>query len=93
MPFVSDRDPSSRLANEYVPAADSKALALNITGSYAFVIGQQNEEAAKSAALEQCQKRADAVQSPRKCELYAVGNTMVYPHGKPPVPPPAVDQA
>jgi hypothetical protein len=46
-----------------------------------------DHKAAKSAALDQCQKRADAVQSPRRCELYAVGNTTVYPHGKPPLPP------
>jgi hypothetical protein len=26
-------------------------------------------------------------QSPRKCEIYAIGNTVVYPHGRPPVPP------
>jgi len=62
-------------------------MALNITGSYAFAVGQQNEEAAKGAAVEQCQKKADDIQSPRKCELYAVGNTIVYPHGKPPLPP------
>ncbi len=37
--------------------------------------------------MEQCQKRADAAQSPRKCELYAVGDTVVYAHGKPPMPP------
>jgi len=30
--------------------------------------------------------RRDAIQSPRKCELYAVGNSVVYAHGKPPVP-------
>jgi class 3 adenylate cyclase len=86
VPFVSDRTRST-LANEYVSADDTKALALNITGSYAFAIGQQNEETAKGAAIEQCQKKADAIQSPRKCELYAVGNTIVYPHGKPPLPP------
>jgi class 3 adenylate cyclase len=86
VPFVSDRSRGT-LANEYASAADTKALALNITGSYAFAIGQQNEEAAKGAAIEQCQKKADAIQSPRKCELYAVGNTIVYPHGKPPLPP------
>jgi adenylate cyclase len=86
VPFVSDRSRGT-LANEYVSAADTKALALNITGSYAFAVGQQNEEAAKGAAIEQCQKKADAIQSPRKCELYAVGNTIVYPHGKPPLPP------
>jgi len=86
VPFVSDRTRGT-LANEYVSAADTKALALNITGSYAFAIGQQNEEVAKGAAIEQCQKKADAIQSPRKCELYAVGNTIVYAHGKPPLPP------
>jgi len=86
VPFVSDRS-RGMLANEYVSAADTKAVALNITGSYAFAVGQQNEEAAKGAAVEQCQKKADDIQSPRKCELYAVGNTIVYPHGKPPLPP------
>jgi adenylate cyclase len=86
VPFISDRARTA-LANEYVPAADHKALSLNLGGFSAFVIGQPSEEAAKSAAVDQCQKRADAAQSPRKCELYAVGDTVVYVHGKPPVPP------
>ena len=86
VPFVSERTRTA-LANDYVPAGDFKAFALNIGGFNGFVIRQTSEEAAKSAALEQCQKRADAVQAPRKCELYAVGNAIVYPHGKPPVPP------
>lgn len=46
-----------------------------------------NEEAAKKAALDQCQQRADAVHSPRKCEIYAVGSAVIYPHGRPPLPP------
>jgi adenylate cyclase len=86
VPFVGDRA-RLILANEYTPAADYKAFALNANGTNWFVSGQQSEEAAKSAALEQCQKRADTTQSPRKCEVYAVGNTMVYPHGRPPLPP------
>ena len=85
VPFVGDRTRLT-LANDYAPAADYKALALNTNGVNIFVSGQQNEEAAKSAALDQCQKRADAVVPVRKCELYAVGNTMVYPHGRPPMP-------
>jgi class 3 adenylate cyclase len=85
VPFVANRARVA-LANEYVPAADYKAFAINPVGINAFVIGQQNEEAAKSAALEQCQKHADAL-AQRKCEIYAVGNTVVYPHGRPPVPP------
>ena len=85
VPFVPDRA-RVILANEYVPEADYKAFALNFNGVNAFVAGQPNEEAAKNAALEQCQKRADTSQPVRKCELYAVGNTMVYPHARPPMP-------
>ena len=86
IPFISDKVRAS-LASDYAPAADFKAFSLNIAGFNAFVVGQPSEEAAKSAAVEQCQKRADAAQSPRKCELYAVGDTVVYAHGKPPMPP------
>jgi adenylate cyclase len=86
IPFVSERTKTS-LTNEYVPAGDFKAFALNVGGFSGFVVGQPSEDAAKSAAVEQCQKRADAAQSPRKCEVYAVGDTGVYAHGKPPMPP------
>lgn len=86
VPFVGDRARLA-LANEYAPAADFKAVALNNAGVNAFVAGQPSEEAAKSAAVEQCQKHADAVQSPRKCEVYAVGNTVVSMYGHPPLPP------
>jgi class 3 adenylate cyclase len=86
VPFVSDRV-HLLLANEYVPATDYKAFALTTGGINAFATGLPTEEAARNAALEQCQKRADASQPARKCEIYAVGNTMVYAHGRPPVPP------
>src|SRR5713101_4191150 len=51
VPFVSDRTRLA-LSNEYVPATDHKAFALNVTGTYGFVTAQPNEEAAKSAALD-----------------------------------------
>ena len=86
IPFVSERTKTS-LTNEYVPAGDFKAFALNVGAFSGFVVGQPSEDAAKTAAVEQCQKRADAAQSPRKCEVYAVGDTVVYAHGKPPMPP------
>jgi class 3 adenylate cyclase len=86
VPFVPDRT-RVLLSNEYASAAAYKALALNANGNNYFATGQPNEEAAKNAALEQCQKRADATTVPRKCELYAVGDIMVYPHGRPPAPP------
>lgn len=86
VPFVNARTRHA-LANDYLPAGDYKAFALNLAGINGFVIRQPSEDAAKTAAVEQCQKRADAQQSPRKCELYAVGNTIVYPHANPPLPP------
>jgi adenylate cyclase len=87
VPFVGERV-RGYLAGDYAAAGDNKAFALNIGGFYGSSLNQPNEEAARNAALEQCQKRADAAQSPRRCELYAVGNTVVYTHGRPPMPPP-----
>jgi class 3 adenylate cyclase len=86
VPFIADRT-RLNLANDYVPASDYKALALNINGVNGMSVAQPSEDAAKAAALEQCAKRADAIQSPRKCELYAVGNTVIYQPGPPPMPP------
>jgi adenylate cyclase len=86
VPFVTDKI-RAILANEYVAAAEPKAFALNLNGIIGLSSSQPNEEAAKSAALELCQKHADNVKSPRKCELYAVDSAVIYPHGKPPVPP------
>jgi class 3 adenylate cyclase len=86
IPFVSDKLRAT-VASDYAQAADFKAVALNVGAFNAFVSGQPNEETARSAAVELCQKRADAAQSPRKCELYAVGDTVVYASGRPPMPP------
>ncbi|MGV7215623.1 adenylate/guanylate cyclase domain-containing protein [Bradyrhizobium sp. UFLA05-112] len=86
VPFVSDRV-RGYLGNEYGPAPDYKAFALNIAGFTGAALNQPSEDAARNAAIEQCQKRADTAQSPRRCEIYAVGNNVVYAHGKPPMPP------
>ena len=85
VPFIADRI-RVFLANEYLNATDYKAVALNINGVVSSVSGQPSEEIAKSAALEQCQKRADTSEVKRLCEVYAVGDKIVYPHGRPPVP-------
>jgi class 3 adenylate cyclase len=85
VPFIADRA-RLFLANEYANATDYKAVALNISGVVSSVSSQPSEEIAKSAALEQCQKRADAGEVKRPCEVYAVGDKVVYPHGRPPVP-------
>ncbi|AWL98602.1 adenylate/guanylate cyclase domain-containing protein [Bradyrhizobium amphicarpaeae] len=86
VPFINERV-RSFLAGDYSAAGDYKAFALNVGGFTGSALNQPNEEAARNMAIEQCQKRADAAQSPRRCELYVVGNTIVYAHGKPPMPP------
>lgn len=86
MPFVGERA-RTNLANEYVPGGDFKAFAVSINGIAAFVTGQPSEDAARTAALELCQKRVEAAQYLPKCEIYAVGDKVVYAHGKPPLPP------
>jgi adenylate cyclase len=86
VPFINERI-RNYLAGDYSASGDYKAFALNIGGFTGAALNQPTEEAARNMALEQCQKRADAAQSPRRCELYAVGNDVVYTHGKPPMPP------
>src|ERR1700722_9553567 len=76
IPFIADRA-RAIVRNEYIPAADHKALAIS-SGPIGFITGQANDDTAKSLALDVCQKRADALPQPRKCELYAVGNAVVY---------------
>jgi class 3 adenylate cyclase len=86
IPFIADRA-RAVVRNEYMPAADHKALAIS-SGPIGFITGQANDDTARSLALDVCQKRADALPQPRKCELYAVGNAVVYAGGRPPVPTP-----
>ncbi|PDT89603.1 addiction module protein [Bradyrhizobium sp. Y36] len=86
VPFINERV-RAFLAGDYASSGDYKAFALNVGGFTGSAMNQPTEEAARNMAIEQCQKRADAAQSPRRCELYALGNTVVYAHGKPPMPP------
>ncbi len=85
IPFIPDRAREA-VRSAYLPAADHKALAIS-TAPMGFATGQADDATAESLALDTCQKRADALPQPRKCELYAVGNTVVYTHGRPPMPP------
>jgi adenylate cyclase len=85
IPLVSDRVRAT-IRDEYMGAADHKALAIS-SGPIGLITGQADDDGAKAAALDICQKRADALPQPRKCELYALGNTVVYARGRPPMPP------
>jgi class 3 adenylate cyclase len=85
IPFITDRG-RAVVRDEYMPAANHKALALS-SGPIGLSTGQADDDTAKAAALDMCQKRADALSLQRKCELYAVGDTVVYARGRPPMPP------
>jgi class 3 adenylate cyclase len=85
IPFVPDRARTA-VRDAYGPAADHKALAIS-TGPLGFSTGQADDATAEAAALDTCQKRADALSQPRKCEIYAIGDTVVYAHARPPMPP------
>lgn len=85
IPFIPDRV-RAVIRNEYLTAADHKALAIS-SGPIGISTAQADDDTAKTAALELCQQRADASPQPRKCELYAVGDTVVYARGRPPLPP------
>ncbi len=85
IPFIPDRAREA-IRNAYLPAADHKALAIS-TAPIGFSTGQADDATAESSALDTCQRRADALPQPRKCELYAVGETVVYTHARPPMPP------
>ena len=83
---VHCRPRRANIRNEYVPAPEHKALAIS-AGPIGFITGQTDDETAKTAALDICQKRADAQAHRAQCELYAVGNTVVFAGGRPPMPP------
>jgi class 3 adenylate cyclase len=85
IPFLTDRARAA-VRDEYMSAPDHKALAIS-TGPFGMSSGQVDDETAKTAALDICQKRADASPGQRKCEIYAVGDSVVYTRGHPPMPP------
>ncbi|MCK6453832.1 MAG: DUF4189 domain-containing protein, partial [Alphaproteobacteria bacterium] len=88
-PFVPDEVPfvpdavRERLRAEYAPGRDAKALVLSRTGASAwFLLGQLSEEEAGRHAVASCRQNA-----PEPCELYALGNRVVWEHPAPPMPP------
>ena len=84
IPFIADRS-RTNIRSEYMPAPEHKALAIS-SGPIGFITGQTDDETAKKAALEICQKHADTLEHRPQCELYAVGNTVVFARGRPPMP-------
>jgi class 3 adenylate cyclase len=85
VPFIGDRQ---RLAirTAYMSAPDHKAIAISNVQA-AFITDQKDDETAKAAALEACHRATEPLIAGLRCEIYAVGNTVVYGRGRPPVPP------
>jgi class 3 adenylate cyclase len=85
VPFITDRVRAA-VRNEYLPAPDHKALAISFAGS-GLITDQKDDETAKAAALETCQQIQNRVNPAAKCEVYAVGDTVVFARGRMPMPP------
>jgi adenylate cyclase len=85
IPFIADRG-RINVGELYVPAPDHKALAISYS-RIGMITGQADVETAKNGALDNCRKALESAGIHNKCELYAVGNTVVYQGGRPPMPP------
>jgi hypothetical protein len=86
VPFIRDSE-QAVVRNEYLSAPDHKALALSYTHA-GFATDKSDDKSAIAAAMETCQAASDAVGPGYKCQLYAVGNVVVYKAGRPPMPSP-----
>jgi Caspase domain len=85
VPFIPDFDRAA-IRGDYLLAPDHKALAIS-RSRIGIISGQPDDESAKAAALANCKQASDAVGPGRPCEIYAVGNTVVWTRGRPPMPP------
>jgi hypothetical protein len=86
VPFISDRDRAT-IRNTYLPADDHKALAISLI-QIGFTSGQGDDDTAKATALDNCRQATDAAgHKDFRCDLYALGNTVVYAGSHPPLPP------
>ncbi len=85
VPFIPDRQ---RLAirTAYISAPDHKAIAISVVQA-AFITDQKDDETAKAAALEACHRASEPINPGQRCDIYAVGNDVVYGRGRPPMPP------
>ena len=86
IPFISDHDRSD-VSTLYLAAPDHKALAISHS-RMRMITGQADVETAKNGALDNCRKALEAAQIGGTCDLYAVGNMVVYQRGHPPMPTP-----
>lgn len=85
VPFIPDRQRMA-IRTAYMSAPDHKAIAISAMQA-AFITDQKDDETAKAAALEACHRATEPIVPGQRCDIYAVGDTVVYGRGRPPVPP------
>ena len=85
VPFITDRQRFA-IRTAYMSAPDHKAIAISPLHG-AFITDQKDDEAAKAAALEACRRATELLNPNARCDIYAVGNDVVYGRGRPPMPP------
>jgi len=90
VPFVPDL--RRRALENYGRAAGSKALALNVRGFFGYATRRIDNATARRIALEDCnrnvQKEVPIVRDFDRCQMYAVGNDVVWSFRSPAMPPP-----
>jgi adenylate cyclase len=90
IPFLDDTS-QQELRRNYLPARESRALAITIHGHYGYATQRIDEEIARRDALATCDKslhRWTPNPSPQqRCFIYAVGSEVVWTLRPPPMPP------
>jgi hypothetical protein len=85
VPFIPDRQRVA-IRNAYLSAPDHKAIAISHFQS-GFSTDQKDDDTAAVAAMTACQRATEAFVVASRCDLYAVGNTVVSGIGRLPMPP------
>ena len=90
VPFVPDG--RRRALENYGRAEDSKAMAINVRGTFAVATRRIDAQTARRIALEECnkavQRELPVIRESDRCMTYAVGNDVVWTFRSPPLPPP-----
>jgi class 3 adenylate cyclase len=85
VPFIPDRQRVA-IRNAYLSAPDHKAIAISHFQS-GFSTDQKDDNTAAVAAITACQRATEVTVAASRCDLYAVGNTLVSGIGRLPMPP------
>ena len=81
IPFIQESS-REKIRKSYLNGKEFRALAINIFGDNGYSWNAKTRESAKRLALNVCKKNRN-----RKCEIYAVGDRIVWDHPLPVLPP------